>query len=159
MRSGNAGEISTQYHHLAERYRRQYAVSCGDRVWTGEFNICLPFSMIEPPRELLVNPPLEKLRAMKIRTGVITVRRPAPKPELVATLPIFRYVFPDFEAENPAMYCRLKTRPHYCSCGTAFRYSTSQYGTVNGQYALRVEHLINPILNSPGMRNSPNGVT
>ncbi|MEA7423903.1 FliM/FliN family flagellar motor switch protein, partial [Salmonella enterica subsp. enterica serovar Virginia] len=25
---------------------------------------------------------------------------------------------------------------------------TSQYGTVNGQYALRVEHLINPILNS-----------
>lgn len=26
----NAGEIY-QYHHLAERYRRQYAVSCGDR--------------------------------------------------------------------------------------------------------------------------------
>ena len=25
---------------------------------------------------------------------------------------------------------------------------TSQYGTINGQYALRVEHLINPILNS-----------
>jgi len=25
---------------------------------------------------------------------------------------------------------------------------TSQYGTVNNQYALRVEHLINPILNS-----------
>lgn len=25
---------------------------------------------------------------------------------------------------------------------------TSQYGTLNGQYALRVEHLINPILNS-----------
>lgn len=25
---------------------------------------------------------------------------------------------------------------------------TSQYGTLNGQYALRIEHLINPILNS-----------
>jgi flagellar motor switch protein FliM len=25
---------------------------------------------------------------------------------------------------------------------------TSQYGTLNGQYALRVEHLINPILNA-----------
>ncbi len=29
---------------------------------TGEFNICLPFSMIEPLRELLVNPPLENSR-------------------------------------------------------------------------------------------------
>ncbi|MGU0044062.1 FliM/FliN family flagellar motor switch protein [Escherichia coli] len=25
---------------------------------------------------------------------------------------------------------------------------TSQYGTLNGKYALRIEHLINPILNS-----------
>ena len=31
---------------------------------------------------------------------------------------------------------------------------TSQYGTLNGQYALRVEHLINPILNAL-VRNSP----
>ncbi len=23
--------VKYQYHHLAERYRRQYAVSCGDR--------------------------------------------------------------------------------------------------------------------------------
>ncbi len=29
---------------------------------TREFNICLPFSMIEPLRELLVNPPLENSR-------------------------------------------------------------------------------------------------
>lgn len=32
---------------------------------------------------------------------------------------------------------------------------TSQYGTLNGQYALHVEHLINPILNSLIMSNSP----
>lgn len=38
---------------------------------TGEFNICLPFSMIEPLRELLVNPPLEN-SATKTRTGVKT---------------------------------------------------------------------------------------
>lgn len=25
---------------------------------------------------------------------------------------------------------------------------TSKYGTLNGQYALRVEHLINPVLNA-----------
>ena len=30
----------------------------------------------------------------------------------------------------------------------AWKVLTSQYGTVNNQYALRVEHLINPILNS-----------
>ncbi|PQV71958.1 flagellar motor switch protein FliM, partial [Cronobacter sakazakii] len=29
---------------------------------TGEFNICLPFSMIDPRRELLVNPPMENCR-------------------------------------------------------------------------------------------------
>ncbi len=38
---------------------------------TGEFNICLPFSMIEPLRELLVNRRW-KTRVMKIRTGAIT---------------------------------------------------------------------------------------
>ncbi|YAR73146.1 hypothetical protein ACISGY_10995 [Escherichia coli] len=39
---------------------------------TGEFNICLPFSMIEPLRELLVNRRRWKTRVMKIRTGAIT---------------------------------------------------------------------------------------
>lgn len=32
---------------------------------------------------------------------------------------------------------------------------TSQYGTLNGQYALRVEHLINPILNSLDNEEQP----
>ncbi len=64
---------------------------------TGEFNICLPFSMIEPLRELLVNPPLET-RAMKIRTGVITwcARFSTLNWSWWPILPIFRYVFPRF---------------------------------------------------------------
>ena len=59
---------------------------------TGEFNICLPFSMIEPLRELLVNPPLENSRN-EDQTGAITwcARRSIHSWNWWPTLPISRY--------------------------------------------------------------------
>jgi flagellar motor switch protein FliM len=115
---------------------------------TGEFNICLPFSMIEPLRELLVNPPLENSRNEDQNWRENLVRQVQHSQlELVASLPIFRCGYPDPEITTRRCFADRKTRPHYCPCGWC-PVLTSQYGTINGQYALRVEHLINPILNS-----------
>lgn len=64
---------------------------------TGEFNICLPFSMIEPLRELLVNPPLENSRHedQNWRDNWYA-RFSTLNWSWWPILPIFRYVFPRF---------------------------------------------------------------
>ncbi len=115
---------------------------------TGEFNICLPFSMIEPLRELLVNPPLENSRNEDQNWRDNTVRRAAFTAGTGGQL--CRYLatpVADFKTETrrrPADRKPDRIIAHVDGVPVL----TSQYGTLNGQYALRIEHLINPILNS-----------
>lgn len=115
---------------------------------TGEFNICLPFSMIEPLRELLVNPPLENSRNEDQNWRDNPVRRAAFTAGVGRQL--CRYLatpVADFKTETrrrPADRKPDRIIAHVDGVPVL----TSQYGTLNGQYALRIEHLINPILNS-----------
>lgn len=115
---------------------------------TGEFNICLPFSMIEPLRELLVNPPLENSRT-KIRTGAIT-RAPVQHSqlELVANFADISLRLSQILKLNPGDVLPIEKPDRIIAHVDGVPVLTSQYGTLNGQYALRIEHLINPILNS-----------
>ncbi len=115
---------------------------------TGEFNICLPFSMIEPLRELLVNPPLENSRNEdqnwrdnRCASAAFTAGTGGQLCRYLAT-PVA-----DFKTETrrrPADRKPDRIIAHVDGVPVL----TSQYGTLNGQYALRIEHLINPILNS-----------
>ncbi len=121
---------------------------------TGEFNICLPFSMIEPLRELLVNRRW-KTRVMKIQNwrdnrcarAAFTAGTGNFADISLRLSQILKLKPGDvLPIENPIASSR-----HVDGVPVL----TSQYGTLNGQYALRIEHLINPILNSLN-ENSPN---
>lgn len=115
---------------------------------TGEFNICLPFSMIEPLRELLVNPPLENSRNEDqnwrdnpCASAAFTARAGRQLCRYIAT-PVA-----NFKTETSDVL-PIEKPDRIIAHVDGVPVLTSQYGTLNGQYALRIEHLINPILNS-----------
>lgn len=84
---------------------------------TGEFNICLPFSMIEPLRELLVNPPLENSRNEDQNWRDNPVRRAAFAAG--AGRQLCRYLatpVADFKTETRRRPADRKTRSHHRPC-------------------------------------------
>ncbi|MCW0135860.1 flagellar motor switch protein FliM [Escherichia coli] len=85
---------------------------------TGEFNICLPFSMIEPLRELLVNPPLENSRNEDQNWRDNLVRQVQHSQlELVANFAdILATPVADFKTETRRRSADRKTRPHHRPC-------------------------------------------
>ena len=116
---------------------------------TGEFNICLPFSMIEPLRELLVNPPLENSRNEDQNWRNNLVRQVQHSElELVANFADIPLRLSQILKLKPGDVLPIEKPDRIIAHVDGVPVLTSQYGTVNGQYALRVEHLINPILNS-----------
>ena len=112
---------------------------------TGEFNICLPFSMIEPLRELLVNPPLENSRNEDRNWRDNLVRQVHSSAGTGGQL--CRYLatpVADFKLK-PGDVLPIEKPDRIIAHVDGVPVLTSQYGTLNGQYALRIEHLINPI--------------
>ena len=116
---------------------------------TGEFKICLPFSMIEPLRELLVNPPLENSRNEDQNWRENLVRQVQHSQlELVASFADIPLRLSQILKLQPGDVLPIEKPDRIIAHVDGVPVLTSQYGTINGQYALRVEHLINPILNS-----------
>lgn len=116
---------------------------------TGEFNICLPFSMIEPLREVLVNPPLENSRHEDQNWRENLVRQVQHSQlELVANFADVPLRLSQILKLKPGDVLPIDKPDRIIAHVDGVPVLTSQYGTVNNQYALRVEHLINPILNS-----------
>ncbi|EOZ2714821.1 flagellar motor switch protein FliM [Escherichia coli] len=116
---------------------------------TGEFNICLPFSMIEPLRELLVNPPLENSRNEDQNWRDNLVRQVQHSQlELVANFADISLRLSQILKLKPGDVLPIEKPDRIIAHVDGVPVLTSQYGTLNGQYALRIEHLINPILNS-----------
>lgn len=116
---------------------------------SGVFDICIPFSMIEPLRELLTNPPLETSHQENDKwRNVMATQVKATEVELVANF-----------AEIPSRLSRVlklqkgdvipiespeKTEVTVDGVPVLF----GKYGSLNGQYALKVEHLFNSALQS-----------
>ncbi|WP_075183527.1 flagellar motor switch protein FliM [Pantoea sp. 1.19] len=115
----------------------------------GEFNICIPFSMIEPLRELLVNPPLENSRQEdeSWRDNLVQQVQHS-ELELVANFADVSLRLSHILALKPGDVLPIEKPDRVIAHVDGVPVLTSQYGTVNGQYALRVEQLINPMLNS-----------
>ena len=125
----------------------QFQVEVGNL--TGEFTICIPFSMIEPLRETLVNPPLENSRHEDQNWRENLVRQVQHSElELIANFADVPLRLSQILKLQPGDVLPIDKPDRIIAHVDGVPVLTSQYGTVNGQYALRVEHLINPILNS-----------
>ncbi|RCW01318.1 hypothetical protein A0U98_13175, partial [Shigella boydii] len=110
---------------------------------------CLPFSMIEPLRELLVNPPLENSRNEDQNWRDNLVRQVQHSQlELVTNFADISLRLSQILKLKPGDVLPIEKPDRIIAHVDGVPVLTSQYGTLNGQYALRIEHLINPILNS-----------
>ena len=124
-----------------------FQVEIGNLV--GEFNTCIPFSMIEPLRELLVNPPLENSRQEDNHWRDNLVKQVQHSElELIAHFAETSLRLSRILQLKPGDVLPIEKPERIIAHVDSVPVLTSQYGTMNGQYALRVEHLINPILNS-----------
>lgn len=116
---------------------------------SGEFNICIPFAMIEPLRELLTNPPLENARQEDSHWRETLVKQVQHSElELIANFVDIPMRLSKVLKLQPGDVLPIDKPDRLIAHVDGVPVLTSQYGTLNGQYALRVEHLINPILNA-----------
>ncbi|OON35571.1 flagellar motor switch protein FliM [Izhakiella australiensis] len=115
----------------------------------GEFTICIPFSMIEPLRETLVNPPLANSRQEDESWRSTLVKQVQHSElELIANFAEVSMRLSRILELKPGDILPIEKPDRIIAHVDGVPVMTSQYGTLNGQYALRVEHLINPILHS-----------
>ncbi|GBU12855.1 flagellar motor switching and energizing component [Enterobacterales bacterium] len=116
---------------------------------SGDFNICIPFSMIEPIRELLTNPPVENSRNEESQWRENLVHQVKHSQlELVANFVDIPLRLSQILKLQPGDVLPIEKPDRLIAHVDGVPVLTSKYGTLNDQYALRVEHLINPILNS-----------
>ncbi|MCA6219977.1 flagellar motor switch protein FliM [Photorhabdus antumapuensis] len=116
---------------------------------SGEFNICIPFAMIEPLRERLTNPPLENVRQEDSLWRESLVKQVQHSElELVANFADIPLRLSKILQLQPGDILPIDKPERLIVHVDGVPVLTSQYGTLNGQYALRVEHLINPVLNA-----------
>ncbi|MCC8374163.1 MULTISPECIES: flagellar motor switch protein FliM [Photorhabdus] len=116
---------------------------------SGEFNICIPFAMIEPLRERLTNPPLENARQEDSLWRESLVKQVQHSElELVANFVDIPLRLSKILQLQPGDILPIDKPERLIVHVDGVPVLTSQYGTLNGQYALRVEHLINPVLNA-----------
>ena len=124
-----------------------FQVEIGNLV--GEFNICIPFSMIEPLRELLVNPPLENSRAEDNQWRQTLVRE-MKHSELEMTAQFAELSLPlsQILALSRGDILPIEKPPYVTMHVDNVPVLTAEHGIFNKQYALRVRTLMNPILHS-----------
>lgn len=115
---------------------------------SGEFSICIPFSMIEPLRELLTNPPLENSKQEDQRwKDTLAKQVQHSELELVANFVNIPLRVSRVLKLQPGDILPIDKPESLVAHVDNIPVLACQYGTVDGQYALKVEHLINPILN------------
>ncbi|PQQ25566.1 flagellar motor switch protein FliM [Photorhabdus luminescens] len=116
---------------------------------SGEFNICIPFAMIEPLRERLTNPPLDNVRQEDSLWRESLVKQVQHSElELIANFADIPLRLSKILQLQPGDILPIDKPERLIVHVDGVPVLTSQYGTLNGQYALRVEHLINPVLNA-----------
>ncbi|MFP1721802.1 flagellar motor switch protein FliM [Lonsdalea quercina] len=123
---------------------------------TGEFNICIPFAMIEPLRELLVNPPMENSRQEdQSWRDTLAKQVQHSELELVANFTDVSLRLSKVLKLQPGDVLPIEKPDSIIAHVDGVPVLTGQYGTYKGQYALRVEQLVNPILTSLNNEGQP----
>lgn len=122
---------------------------------SGEFNICIPFSMIEPLRELLVNPPLENSKQEDQHwRDTLSKQVQHSELELVANFVDVPLRLSDVLKLQIGDVLPIDRPDRLVANVDGVPVLTCQYGCHQGQYALRVEKMINPILDATSRGNS-----
>lgn len=116
---------------------------------SGEFNICIPFTMIEPLRELLTNPPIENIQVDddNWRHSLASELRHSSL-ELVVNFTQIESHISEVLALKKGDILPIE-KPELIEANVeGVPVLNGHYGTINEQYALRVEKLISSAINA-----------
>ncbi|MBK4397293.1 flagellar motor switch protein FliM [Enterobacter hormaechei] len=115
----------------------------------GEFNICIPFSTIEPLRELLSNPPMDNSRHEDSEwRSMLASQMRETELELVAQFADINTRLSNVMKMNFFfIFTVYKELFIFCIVGSVPVF-TAKYGSVNNQYALKVDRMNQPALKS-----------
>lgn len=115
----------------------------------GEFNICIPFSTIEPLRELLSNPPMDNSRYEDSNwRSMLASQMRETELELVARFSDVETRLSDVMRLKKGDVIPLEKQEFIEACAGGVPVFTARYGHVNNQYALRVERMVQTALSS-----------
>lgn len=113
----------------------------------GEFNICIPFSSIEPLREVLSNPPMDNSRQEDTQwRGMLASQMRETELELTARFADIGTRLSNVMQMKKGDVIALDTQEFIEASVGGVPVFTAKYGSVNNQYALRVEEMIQPSL-------------
>lgn len=113
----------------------------------GEFNICIPFSTIEPLRELLSNPPMDNSRHEDSHwRGLLTSQMRETELELTARFADIGTRLSSVMQMKKGDIIALDKQEFIEASVGGVPVFTARYGAVNNQYALKVEQMIQPSL-------------
>lgn len=115
----------------------------------GEFNICIPFSTIEPLRELLSNPPMDNSRHEDSHwRGMLASQMRETELELVARFADVNTRLSNVMSMKKGDVIALDKQEFIDASVGGVPVFKAKYGSVNNQYALKVEQMIQPALTS-----------
>ncbi|HBH7060414.1 TPA: flagellar motor switch protein FliM [Enterobacter cloacae] len=113
----------------------------------GEFNICIPFSTIEPLRELLSNPPMDNSRHEDSHwRGLLARQMRETELELTARFADIGTRLSSVMQMKKGDIIALDKQEFIEASVGGVPVFTARYGAVNNQYALKVEQMIQPSL-------------
>ncbi|KLP57624.1 flagellar motor switch protein FliM [Enterobacter genomosp. O] len=113
----------------------------------GEFNICIPFSTIEPLRELLSNPPMDNSRQEDTQwRGLLASQMRETELELTARFADIGTRLSSVMQMKKGDIIALDKQEFIEASVGGVPVFTARYGAVNNQYALKVEQMIQPSL-------------
>jgi len=112
---------------------------------SGEFEICIPLSIIEPLRELLTSPPMENSRQEEAswrNTLALQVRDT--EVELVANFSDITSRLSNIMSMKQGDIIPIDRPESIVAFVDGVPVLSGKYGSVNNQYALKIEKLMNP---------------
>ncbi|MBG0703286.1 flagellar motor switch protein FliM [Enterobacter hormaechei] len=115
----------------------------------GEFNICIPFSTIEPLRELLSNPPMDNSRHEDSEwRSMLASQMRETELELVAQFGDINTRLSNVMKMKKGDIIPLDKQEFIEANVGSVPVFTAKYGSVNNQYALKVDRMNQPALKS-----------
>ncbi len=113
----------------------------------GEFNICIPFSTIEPLRELLSNPPMDQLPHEDVHwRDMLASQVRETELELVAQFADIGSRLNDVMILKKGDVISFDKQKLIAASVGGVPVFTAKYGAVNKQYALKIEQMMKPAL-------------
>ena len=109
----------------------------------GQLHICIPFSMIEPLRDLLMNPLQDEVEVDKRWLGQLSTKLRAAEVELVAEFTHLQSTVAEVLALRAGDVLPIDLPEKLFGKVDGVPVMQCGFGTMNGQYALRVERMIN----------------